>query len=109
MNVRAGFLESRAVVLCTRSVLDPNILILSSGKVSYSSSSYLKYTEIPASYVMWHVNAADLLSYRHCSYPVSGCDYFCWTRKGYNNEVFLSECMVYYKFSGYTWNTSQSC
>ena len=86
MNVRAGFLESRAVVLCTRSVLDPNILILGSGKVSYSSSSYLKYTEIPASYVIWHVNAADLLSYRHCSYPVDVI--FCWTRKGYNNEAF---------------------
>ena len=106
MNVRAGFLESRAVVLCTRSVLDPNILILSSGKVSYSSSSYLKYTEIPASYVMWHVNAADLLSYRHCSYPVDVI-IFVGLGKATIMKYFFQN--AWFTFPGYTWNTSQSC
>ena len=39
VSVRVCFPESRAVVLGAGSVLDLNILILGSGKVSYSSSS----------------------------------------------------------------------
>ena len=92
MNVRAGFLESRAVVLCTRSVLDPNVLILGSGKVSYSSSSYLKYTEYQ---LVACERSRPLVLYRHCSYPV---DVIIFVGLGKAKHFSFR---MHYKFPGY--------